>query len=108
MPRSRPLLPAEFLREKMQHPQLRGFASAIYTKHIHNLRIATRNRTHPASPDSFVTPCPGTGFTVEAKRTYLHECAHGGDVLAVYELISMGVTPDKPDAFSVTPLILVF
>ncbi|KIM82961.1 hypothetical protein PILCRDRAFT_819761 [Piloderma croceum F 1598] len=106
---SNPLLPAPFVQQVETHDSMRGFKSSVYDRDVHGNRLAMRTWLKPASPDCpVVFPDPGTGFTREAQRTWLHHYAMEGDVLALSEMIGLGATADLADSNFQTPLHLVF
>jgi hypothetical protein len=101
---SKPLLPANFIRQVESDPMMSDYPSAVYEREAHDERLAMRNWLKPLSPDYFVIG--PTGFTVEAKRTALHLAAMDADVLAVSELLRLGASADKADGAGITPLYL--
>ncbi|KAJ7209773.1 hypothetical protein GGX14DRAFT_521305 [Mycena pura] len=105
MPLSRPLLPADLVQKIKSDDMMSGFESDVFGQSFHENRLQMRNWLAPLSPDSFVQD-NGIGFFAEMKRTSLHLAAYDGDVLAVYELLGLGATADKPDSAGITPVCL--
>ncbi|KAJ6570264.1 hypothetical protein DFH09DRAFT_426104 [Mycena vulgaris] len=107
MPLSRPLLPAELIEKIQSDDMMSGFVSEVFSPEFHRNRLMMRNWEAPLSPDSFhYIEALTIGWVAEMKRTPLHLAAHDGDVLAVYEMIGLGTTADKPDNSGLTPICL--
>jgi hypothetical protein len=110
MPRSDPLLPADYIQNVLSHEMMQDFESSIFNSDSHDFRVSMRNWIKPLSPDSSFSVREqeyADGFTDEAKRTYLHFHAKEGDVLSVSEMITFGATPSVADNDGKTPLHLV-
>ncbi|KAJ6520747.1 hypothetical protein DFH09DRAFT_1426614 [Mycena vulgaris] len=106
MPLSRPLLPAELIEKIQSDDMMSGFISEVFSPKSHRNRLMMRNWEAPLSPDSFYIQDLTIGWVAEMKRTPIHIAAHDGDVLAVYEMIGLGTTADKPDNSGLTPICL--
>ncbi|KAJ7671670.1 hypothetical protein DFH06DRAFT_122022 [Mycena polygramma] len=104
---SSPLLPPDLIKKILSDDMMAGAVeSQVFSQYFHENRLLMRHFITPHSPDSFFTQDDTIGFTAELKRTPLHLSAYDGDVLAVYELLALGATADKPDISGITPICL--
>ncbi|KAJ7222681.1 hypothetical protein C8J57DRAFT_1392071 [Mycena rebaudengoi] len=105
MPRSQPLLPTALVEKIKSDPMMVGFESAVFKQHAHEIRLEVRDQWGaPRAPDAFLIRDDTIGFTTDSLRTTLHIAAFQGDVLAVYELLYLGATPDVKDKSGITPI----
>ncbi|KAJ7677357.1 hypothetical protein B0H17DRAFT_1079511 [Mycena rosella] len=107
MPRklSKPLLPAELVKKIQSDDMMSGFVSDVFSRNAHDNRMLMRNWEAPYSPDFYIQDL-SIGFVEQMKRTAIHLAAYDGDVLAVYEILGLGATADKPDSSGITPICL--